>query len=109
MLSGWNEMDLNILANHLFELGGPILNVNIFLNNHPIQIVDLGLHEEGHHYYHHEEAHHHDHEGIWEDDPDMRPSHHDHPHYPNPNPDHYYGSGVLTLPEKIYYVKNELK
>lgn len=64
MLSGWSEIDLNLLANHMMMLGGSILNVNIFVNNQPIHIVDLGLGGHGGHY--HDEEHIHEHEGIYE-------------------------------------------
>ena len=44
MLAGFSEIDLNLLANHLMQLGGSVMNVNIFVNNQPIHIVDLGFH-----------------------------------------------------------------
>ena len=80
-LSGLSEIELNIIANELLFLGDTILNVNVFVNNHAIQIVDLGMHGHGPNY--HEEDHfhhpHHDHEGIWEGEPhgDRALQHHD--------------------------------
>ena len=37
------EIDLNLIANQLLQLDKTVLNVNIFINNKPIQIVNLGL------------------------------------------------------------------
>ena len=33
MLAGFSEIDLNLIANHLMQLGGSVINVNIFVNN----------------------------------------------------------------------------
>ena len=84
-------MDLNLLANHLLLLGGTVVNVNIFVNNTPIHIVDLGMGGEHDHFHDYEHFTDHDHMGIIEGQhPDM---HHpddwtdpyayleNHPHY----------------------------
>ena len=43
-LSSASEIDLNLIANQLLQLdNNTVLNVNIFVNNKPIQIVNLGL------------------------------------------------------------------
>ncbi len=42
-LARFAEIDLNMLANQLLQLGGLVQNVNIFVNGHAIQIVDLGM------------------------------------------------------------------
>lgn len=69
-LSHHDEHQLNIVANQLInQMGGAVLNVNIFVNNAPIQIHDLGMGEEqfddGHHGiqegYHEGMYHEHDH------------------------------------------------
>ena len=57
-------MDLNLIANQLLMLDHTVLNVKIFVNKEPIQIVDLGMGGQGKNY--HEEEHVHDHEGITE-------------------------------------------
>ena len=42
-LAGFTEIDLNLIANELLQLGGSVMNVNIFINNKAIQIVDMGM------------------------------------------------------------------
>ena len=51
-LSGWDEVDLNLCANDLLQIHDIVLNVNIFVNNHPIHIVDLGLEHHDEHWGH---------------------------------------------------------
>ena len=78
-LSGWTEVDLNLCANDLLQLGGLVLNVNIFVNNHPIQIIDMGLGGHGEDYHIEEHIPHHEHDGIIEGPPsgDRLYEHHD--------------------------------
>ena len=77
-LSGFSEIDLNLIANELLQLGGSVINVNIFVNNQAIQIVDLGMGGQGQN-YHNEEHIHHDHDGIVEGPPstDRQMEHHE--------------------------------
>ena len=43
-LASASEIDLNLIANQLLQLdNNTVLNVNIFVNSKPIQIVNLGL------------------------------------------------------------------
>ena len=65
-LSGWSEVDLNLCANDLLQLHDVVLNVNIFVNNQPIHIVDLGMeeHDENWHHDDHYFNQHGEHEGI---------------------------------------------
>ena len=67
-LSGWSEVDLNLCANDLLQLHEHVDHVNIFVNNHPIHIVDLGLdhHEASWEHGDHHFNHHGEHEGIEE-------------------------------------------
>lgn len=67
-LGGFTEIDLNLLANNLLQLGGSVINANIFVNNKAIQIVDLGMGGQGENYSK-EEHPHHDHTGISEGPP----------------------------------------
>ena len=35
-LSRYDDIDLNLIANQLLQLGGLVMNVNIFVDGHPI-------------------------------------------------------------------------
>lgn len=75
-LSGASDINLNLLANHLLQVSNSVINVNIFVNNRPIQIVDLGMGGQGRDY--HMEQHPHGHQGIIEGSPPSHPGHDDH-------------------------------